>query len=399
VKKKVKADDVGGIKSGKRILLFILFSLSLAALSHRLLLSGASPAADTSTRNKKKSVTIAVLYPSVGTIEDLLALRKERLIDLPDLAVIGVYHEQEKTDYGKAREYVKANCLDWLSFYPISAPLSRETLFGENACTPEFKKIFERVDGIIFFGGPDIPPTLYGEKTSLLAEVTDPYRHFLEISLIFHLLGGFQDESFTPLLEQRPHFPIFGICLGCQSLAVGTGGALTQDIWSEIYGKSTVEDVIALGKEYWHTSPYARLLPKKDLFRYAFHAIKLKAGSQLLRETGLAEKDTPSILSAHHQQIKKMGRGFSPVATSLDGRVVEAIEHDLYPNVLGVQFHPEMSTLYDPGYCVFLSPQDKEAVSLRSVLEPDQTSWAFHRRLWSWVSRGWVESHRRRAAR
>ncbi len=45
------------------------------------------------------------------------------------------------------------------------------------------------------------------------------------------------------------------------------------------YGKSTLEDVIALGKEYWHTSPYAQLLPMKDLFRYAFHAIELDAAS------------------------------------------------------------------------------------------------------------------------
>lgn len=387
-------------KNFKWISPFLLFLLSFSAIPHCVLSLNGNPASGQSLPDKKEPVTIAVLYPSVGTIEDLLMLRKERLIDLPDLAVIGVYHEQEKTDYREAKEYVKANRLDWLSFDPISAPLSGETLFRENACTSEFKQLFRRVDGIIFFGGPDIPPSLYKEKTSLLTEVTDPYRHFLEISLIFHLLGGYQDESFTPLLEQCPRFPVFGICLGCQSLAVGTGGALTQDIWSEIYGKSTVEDVIALGKENWHTSPYARLLPRKDLFRYAFHAIKLEAGSKLLRETGLAEKDRPFILSAHHQQIKKMGKGFHPVASSLDGRVVEAIEHDRFPNVLGVQFHPEMSTLYDRDYRIFMSPQDKEAVSLRSFLESDPTSWAFHRQLWSWVSRGWVEeSHRRRAAR
>jgi putative glutamine amidotransferase len=388
-----------GKKNFKWIPVFLLFLLSFSAIPHGILSLSGHPVSGRPLPDKKELVTIAVLYPSVGTIEDLLMLRKERLIDIPDLAVIGVYHEQEKTDYSEAKQYVKANRLDWFSFYPISAPLLADALFRKNACSEEFEKIFERVDGVIFFGGPDIPPSLYREKTSLLTEVTDPYRHFLEISLIFHLLGGYQDEFFTPLLEQCPRFPIFGICLGCQSLAVGTGGALTQDIWSEIYGKSAVEDVIALGKENWHTSPYARLLPRKDLFRYAFHAIKLEAGSKLLRDTGLAEKDTPTILSAHHQQIKKMGKGFHLAASSLDGKVIEAIEHDRFPNVLGVQFHPEMSILYDRDYRIFMSPQDKEAVSLRSRLEPDPTSWAFHRRLWSWVSRAWVESHRRRPGR
>jgi putative glutamine amidotransferase len=386
-------------KNFKRLPVFLLLVLSFSAVTYGIFAQNGRSEFDQIVPVKKEPVTVAVFYPSVGTIKDLLTLRKERLIDIPDLAVLAVYHELEMTEYDKAKEYVKANRLDWVAFHPIGAPLSPENLFKKNDCSEEFKKIFDRVDGIIFFGGPDIPPYLYGEKTSLLTEITDPYRHFLETSFIFHLLGGYQDESFTPLLEQRPYLPIFGICLGCQSLAVGTGGALTQDIWSEIYGKSTLEEVIALGKEYWHTSPYAGLFPRKDLFRYAFHSIKLDAGGKFCRETGIDEKNTPYILSAHHQQIKKMGKGFSPLATSLDGKVVEAIEHGLYPKVLGVQFHPEMSNLYDPDYRVFMSPQEKQAVSLRSFLESDRPSWEFHQKIWSWVSRGWVESHRRRAGR
>jgi putative glutamine amidotransferase len=42
---------------------------------------------------------------------------------------------------------------------------------------------------------------------------------------------------------------VFGICLGCESLNVGTGGTLTQDIWSEIYGVLYLEDAVALSKE------------------------------------------------------------------------------------------------------------------------------------------------------
>lgn len=345
---------------------------------------------------QKNPVTIAVLYPSIGTLKDLVTLRRERLIAIADLAIVGVYHVREKTDYGKAEEFARQNGLDWIVFHPISAPLSGEVVYQENACTLEFREIFDRVDGVVFFGGPDIPPRLYGEATSLLTEITDPHRHFLELSFVFHLLGGFQDESFVPFLRRRPEFPIFGICLGCQSLAVGTGGALTQDIASGIYGAKTFEDVIALGKENWHTSPHFRLFPREDLFRYALHRIRIEKASLITRKIRFSAQKTPLILSAHHQQVKKMGKGFRAIATSLDGRIVEAVEHADFPNVLGVQFHPEMSSLYDREYRVVLTPEESEAVSLRSVLESDAPSWEFHRKLWSWVSRAWADAHRAR---
>ena len=35
--------------------------------------------------------------------------------------------------------------------------------------------------------------------------------------------------------------------------------------------------------------------------------------------------------------------------TSLDGKIIEAIEHQSYPNVFGVQFHPEKPGLFDPS--------------------------------------------------
>jgi putative glutamine amidotransferase len=341
-------------------------------------------------------VTIAVLYPSVGTIKDLVTLRKERLIDIPNLAVVGVYHEREKTDYAKARAYVEAEKIDWLTFHPISAPLSADSLFQKNACSAEFEAIFEQVDGIIFFGGPDIPPYLYHEKTSLLTEITDPYRHFLELSFIFHLLGGSQDANFRPLLEQRNRFPVFGICLGCQSLNVGTGGTLTQDIWSMTYGRSFLEDVIALGPENWHQSPFARLYPHQQLFSYAFHSLKLEPGGKFCMAMGFDQTARPMVLSAHHQQVEQPGRGFRVIATSLDSKVAEAIEHERYANVLGVQFHPEFNILYDLEGRYRFTPEDGEPVSLPAFLAAHPPSLAFHKKIWAWVSAGWKEESRRR---
>ncbi len=349
-----------------------------------------------SPSSKAGAVTIAVLYPSVGTIEDLVTLRTERLIDIPNLKVVGVYHEKEKTDYAKARAYIEAEKIDWLTFHPVSAPLSADSLFQENACTAEFEAIFDRVDGIIFFGGPDIPPYLYHEKTSLLTEITDPYRHFLELSFIFHLLGGSQEAKFQPLLERRDRFPVFGICLGCQSLNVGTGGTLTQDIWSMTYGRSFFEDVIALGPENWHSSPFSRLYPEQYLFSYAMHSLKLEPAGKFCAPMGFDQTARPMVLSAHHQQVEKLGRGFRVIAASLDGKVIEAIEHERYANVLGVQFHPEFHILYDPEGRYRFTPEDQEPISLPAFLAAHPPSLEFHKKIWAWVSAGWKKESRRR---
>jgi putative glutamine amidotransferase len=341
-------------------------------------------------------ITIIALYPSVGTIMDLMTLRQNKLIDIPNFQVVGVYHEREKTDYGKSKAFVAQNSLDWISFFPISASISAETVFRKNACTPEFEKVSSQADGIIFFGGPDIPPSLYKEKTSLLTIIEDPFRHFLEVSFAFHLLGGYQDDSFQSLLEKRPDFPVLGLCLGCQSLNVGTGGTLTQDIWSEVFGVTTLEDAIALGLPSWHSNPYARLLPQDKFSGFIFHEIQFAEEGRFQKEIGWNRKDHPFVFSSHHQQAEKPGKGFRVIASSLDGKVVEAIEHERYRHVLGVQFHPEAWVLLNPAYQTKFTPEDKEPLSPKAYLEKRPPSLQFHQKLWSWVSRAWLEQHRKK---
>jgi putative glutamine amidotransferase len=343
---------------------------------------------------QKEKVVIVALYPSLGTVKDLVTLRKHGLIDVPNLAVVGVYHEKEKTDYGESKAFVAKNGLDWITFHPVSAPISAETVFQKNACTPEFEEIFALADGIIFFGGPDIPPSLYKEKTSLLTTIEDPYRHFLEVSFVFHLLGGYQDDSFQPLLEKRPDLPVLGLCLGCQSLNVGTGGTLTQDIWSEVYDAATVEDAIALGAATWHSNPYARLLPQERFSGFIFHEIQFADEGRFQKEIGWNRKDHPFVFSSHHQQAERLGKGFRVIASSPDGKIVEAIEHARYGHVLGVQFHPEAWVLFDPDYQTRFTPQDKEPLGPKAYLENHRPSLQFHQKLWSWVSRSWLEHHR-----
>lgn len=366
-----------------------LAAATLAVLSALLLLAGPSFA---------EKITVVVFYPTVGTIKDLVTLREQKLIDLPDLEVVGVYHEKEKTDYGQARAFAASHGLDWFTFHPVSAAIRAETVFQKNDGTPEFERIFEEADGMILFGGPDIPPYLYGEKTSLLTIVTDPYRHFLEVSFVFHLLGGDQNKDFKPFLDRRPDFPILGLCLGAQTLNVGTGGTLVQDIWTEVYGAATLEDAIALDRAAWHSNPYSRLLPQEGFSEFTLHEIRFSGGGRFPKEIGWDENIHPLILSAHHQGAERRGKGFRVIASSLDGKVVEAFEHEKYRHVLGLQFHPEAWFLFDRDYQTRFTPEDKKPISLASALREHPGGLDFHRKLWSWVCRAWRDEHRRRRA-
>jgi putative glutamine amidotransferase len=383
-------------KSGNAFLPALAALLVLAGLSFGLLSQNETEKIGQAPSGTADKITVLAFYPTVDTVKDLLTLRRNNLIDLPNLEVVGVYHVKEKTDYQKSKAFVTENGLDWFAFRPISAPLSAEVVFQTNACTPEFEKVFNQADGVIFFGGQDIPPYLYKEETDFLTIIEDPYRHFLELSFIFHLLGGRQDDAFVPLLDKRPDFPVLGMCLGCQSLNVGTGGTLTQDIWSEIFEVNTLEDAIALGVTKWHSNPYARLLPQERLSGFIFHEVRFAEQGRFQREIDWNVQDYPLVLSSHHQQIEKPGKGLRVIASSLDGKVIEAIEHERYSRVLGVQFHPEVWMLFDQGYLARFTPLDLTSFGLKAYLENRPPSLPFHRKLWSWVSRGWQDEHQRK---
>ena len=339
------------------------------------------------------SVRLAILYPSMGSIRALMELREIGLLQIDNLLVIGVFHEKERVNYQYSIDYARDNKLNWLKFHRLSSDLNKDIIFQKNELTDEFKEIFNKSDGIIFFGGADIPPYIYQEKTNLLTEIDTPYRSFLETSFIFHLLGGHQNNDFAPLLDSDPDFPILGICLGCQSLNVGTGGTLIQDIWHKKYKKKTLEDVITLGKDQWHTNPYYRLYPEQNLIPYNMHPIKLLGRGKFIREFGFSKVDMPYIISAHHQMAGKLGKGMKVIATSKDSKVVEALEHEKFPNVLGVQFHPEFPVLYDRSRTYHFTPEEKEEISLLTILEKNPPSYKFHQKIWDWFGAKLKEHH------
>ena len=345
---------------------------------------------------KHEGVRLTVFYPSIGTVRNLAALRKTGALDIPGLVVVGVHHAREATDYEDARAYVRENGIDWFRFHTVSADIPEDALFRTNPCTPEYERIFRASDGIIFFGGPDIPPAVFKEKTSQLTAIEDPVRHYFELSAIFHLLGGSQDPAFKGLLEDRSDFPVLGICLGCQSLNVGTGGTLIQDIWDEVYGTRNVEDILALDPQQWHNNPYIKLHPQEGLIGYNFHRIRLDEKGKLCAAMGFNGSDSPRVLSSHHQALEKLGRGLRTIASSMDGRIVEAVEHERFPNVLGVQFHPEHRMLWESDPVHRLAPGDAP-FSFKGLLEGTPPSTEFNRGIWQWLGQKLIKASEPRA--
>jgi len=370
----------------------VFLILILLAFQAPLLSQGGEKFFDTAPAAHKE-VRLTVFYPSIGSIRAVAALRKFGCLDVPDLVVIGVYHEKEATKYAESLQYVKDNDIDWFRFHPVSAEIDADVLFKKNACTTEYEKIFKGSDGIIFFGGPDIPPSIYGEKTDRLTSIEDPVRHNFELSAIFHLLGGFQDPAFKAFLNDRPGFPVLGICLGCQTLNVATGGTLIQDIWSEVYGKTDVEDILALDSELWHNNPYIMLYPQDKLIGYNFHRLRLDGKGLFCSEMGFRTDDHPRILSSHHQALEKLGQGLKTIATSMDEKIIEAVAHEAYPNVLGVQFHPEHRMLWENERQFRQSPKD-DLFSFKGLLEGSAPSFAFNKGIWQWLGRKLAEGRR-----
>jgi putative glutamine amidotransferase len=368
------------------LILCVGAALSLAAEAQERYFDTASPKSD--------EVRLTIFEAPEEGIQALLGLKKEGFLNLDKLVIVSVFHKKERADYLKAAEFVKANRLDWIKFHELSGEISRETLFQKNSLSSDFENIFKKSDGVIFFGGYDIPPAIYGQKTGLLTQIRTPYRHYIELSFVFHLLGGLQDPNLEPFLKKMPLFPVLGICLGSQTLNVGTGGTLYQDVWADIYNATSFEDIAAIPRENLHRNPLARLFPELNLFPSNMHPIRLLKNGIFVARMNFKEKDTPYVRCGHHQAINALGRGMKVAAASMDGKVVEAIEHEQFANVLGVQFHPEKPELWDKDAKFQFTPEDKEKISLRSILDNNPPSYDFHKRLFTWFFQNVEKFHK-----
>lgn len=325
---------------------------------------------------------IVLMHPTVGNIESFEVLIKNKIINLPNLVIIGVYHQKEEYDYSKSIEYIKDHKLKNFFLHKVCSNISSDSLYQKNSCTKDFYEIFTNSKGIIFTGGPDIPPTIYSEKTSLLTEITDPYRHYFELSFLFHLLGSDTNPDFNPFLNESPKYKVIGICLGLQTMNIATGGTLYQDIPIEIYNLNMVEDVLKQDPDCIHKNYWMNLDPVKEEIFGSLHPIKFTKESTFTAKLKIPETFNPLVYSAHHQCIKKLGSNLKVEATSVDGKVIEMVSHKKFENVYGVQFHPEKPDLYED--ITKFPTEFKTFHYLREILK-QQNCENFHGGLWSFL--------------
>lgn len=336
---------------------------------------------------------IVMTHPTLFQVKNIVEMYEKDVIPLKTLVLLGIYHEdelaseEEAQGYREAFAYVQQNRITWVQFRKITGRVEAKDLFRENLWTPQFKEIFALASGILFTGGMDIPPALYNQGISLLSEPTTPARSFYEISFLFHLLGGGRNPAFTPFLAARRDFPLLAICLGLQSLNVATGGTLIQDIPTEVYSQKTAEEVLAAGLDQVHSNVYLeKLYPNDPELITPFHRIRLGQDSVFVRRLGFSSGDCPFVATAHHQAVGKLGANLRVTATSLDGKIIEATEHILFANVLGIQFHPERHTLYRKGLWQRQSTGAPLAFNPLAFLQAHPPTLAFHLAIWKWFS-------------
>ena len=165
--------------------------------------------------------------------------------------------------------------------------------------------LLDRVDGLLFSGGPDLEPATYGR---LPHPLLGPNRDRVadEYELAMHTAA------------RRRDIPILAICRGMQTLNVARGGTLHQHLPER--------------SELDHR-------PDQPPFE-AHHHVTVAAGSSLHRITGHRRL---SVNSLHHQSIDDLGAGLEVIATAPDG-TIEAVQDPTASFCLGVQWHAEMLT-------------------------------------------------------
>jgi putative glutamine amidotransferase len=159
----------------------------------------------------------------------------------------------------------------------------------------------DRLDGVLFSGGNDLDPSVYGQDWHPRAERIDPSRQAFEMALLAEV--------------ERRRMPALGVCLGSQLMNVHRGGTLNQFLPD-----------LNLGLEHRKTAG--------ELKR---HPVKLELDSQLGRTIG---KPEISVNTYHKQSVKQLGRGLRVIATAPDG-VIEGFEDPSFPLFAAVQWHPE----------------------------------------------------------
>ena len=321
---------------------------------------------------------LVVTSPTVPVLKRLVSLVQSAIVRVPGLRLRGVFPESLAPRFEASRKWLRRGEIRWVTLESIPCSVPRGTERRANPCSPHFRRLFAQSDGVLFPGGKDLPPGLYGEAR---APETDPgamARHRFELSFLRHLLGP------EPLLQGRPDYVVMGVCLGMQTMNVALGGTLIQDVPREVYGVDSGAGLETLPPESWHRSPESR---RGRRGRWTVHPVTLGDAWHLGPRPGAQV----SVMSSHHQAIETLGDGLRISATSVDGKVIEAVAHVRFPHVAGLQFHAESRQWWRSRW--FAESGVRRGARGRA-LRIDPASVHFHERLWAVFSQ-WLQASRR----
>ena len=165
------------------------------------------------------------------------------------------------------------------------------------------------VDAVVLIGGGDINPAEFGSAGHETIYNLSAERDAMELALMQALLV-------------RPK-PVLAICRGMQILNTVLGGTLHVHL----------PDVV--GETVPHRAPPREPVP---------HDIRIDPNSALAALLG----ESVNTASWHHQAIDRLGEGLKAVAWAPDG-VIEAVEMATFPDLVAVQWHPEITAAQDAG--------------------------------------------------
>ena len=162
------------------------------------------------------------------------------------------------------------------------------------------EETLDALDGLIFSGGSDLDPDLYGQEPHPETYGVVPERDRAELTLL------------TAALMRD--MPVLAICRGSQVLNVATGGDLVQHLPDDV------------GHSGHRETPG----------EFAEHDVTVEEDTRL---AGLLGDHAP-VMSHHHQGFGRLGGGLRVAAHAEDG-AVEAVEDPSRRFALGVLWHPE----------------------------------------------------------
>ena len=163
-----------------------------------------------------------------------------------------------------------------------------------------YDETLDALDGLIFSGGSDLDPELYGEQAHPETDGWIRERDDFELGLMQEALAR--------------DLPLLAICRGSQVLNVALGGDLEQHVPDRVQTN----------------------VHKETPGVFADHEVAVVPGPRLSSILG----DRTDVKSHHHQAYGELGAGLREAARAPDG-TVEALEDPTRRFTLGVLWHPE----------------------------------------------------------